>query len=375
MTNRAGLDGELRELLEENGADPRAYAHLAAGLQAELESPVMMRPEFRVELRTRLMAEARERLRRPWWRRPLVWSSLGGVAAAAVVLTIGLRLYTGGERSLVPGSDLTTPPVTHLPEAGKEPTGTAPGLSGTPHRVSSTKLPVLHLADEQRAGTIDQAGGALDPSAELPVYVLTGQVNEALFQTIADRFGMSGGSPTSRPGEFGVTLGARTLKLQTDGHLTYEDASPAPSPTGETQVADPATVATTFLQQVQLPVVEAHPSVREEAGHYLVIYQDRYLGRPIVNGATRVWVSRAGVIRRLDTFTPAGQQYDTAYTAVPLGEALAKASALGGSFTSGDLVWVRTPSGDTVYLQPYWRLFGTDQQGQPVVRYLPALQR
>jgi len=46
----------------------------------------------------------------------------------------------------------------------------------------------------------------------------------------------------------------------------------------------------------------------------------------------------------------------------------------GGTFDSVDLVYVRTLDDDRVmYLQPYWRVYGTHTAGQRMVRFVPAL--
>jgi hypothetical protein len=366
MTQQQELDKELYRLLKEQSADPRTFAGVAARLQAELESPVPMRPAFKADLRARLMTEAAGRRPTLWFQRPAVLSALGG-AAAVVVLAVGLHLFTGS-------GGKTLPPTTG-------PGQTQPGPSGgLAHFFNKTALPAVVVADERRSGQ-PIPGGGLEGAKELPTYTLTGQVTADLTQGIAQRLAFQNPTPVASGDRFQVTEGARSLEVTKTGELLYEDKNAANSDSGvAVQAGSTLTggqavqVANQFLQQALLPVVDASPAVAEADQAFLVSYQDRFQGRPVVGGDTQVWVSRSGGVRRLQSVTPSGQEQASSYSVVTYADAVKQAEIGGGRFDRGDLVWVRTPVEQKVYLQPYWRLFGHDESG-PIIRYVPALQR
>jgi hypothetical protein len=363
MAEQKELDRELYSLLKKEGVDPRTFAGVAAGLQAELERPVPMRPAFKAELRARLMAEAASRRPARWFQRPALWSALGGVAAV-FVLVVGLRLFTA------------TP--TPAPETGRPTTPTTPQPVGSedPRRflVNKTTLPLVQVPDESQTGA-PTPSGTLETAKELPAYKLTGTVDAGLVKGLAERLAFREPAPVAEGDHYRVTDGARVIQVSRSGAFRYEDAA-----AGQTKDAPAVTegqavqVANQFLQRAALPVVDLDPAVAREAETFLVSYEDRYEGRPIIGGSTRVWVSRGGSVRRVESFTPAGEEYVASYEAVAYADAVKAAEAKGGHFYRGDLVWVRTTAEQTVYLQPYWRLFGEDASG-PIIRYVPALQR
>lgn len=362
MTQQQELDKELYALLKEQGADPRTYAGVTARLQVGLEAPVPMRPEFKANLRARLMAEAKAGGRRPvrWFQRPAVLSAIGS-AAAIVVLAIGLRVFTDGGKVIPPLSGVT-PPGSSQPNQGP---------SGTPHLVSKTDLPEPHLPDEHVAGQ-PTSDGSLEKAEELPTYTLTGKVTVDLTKGIAEALDFHNPA-VGLSDRFEVTEGARTLAVSKTGELVYEDASGGTGQ-GVKSKSEAVQVANQFLAQALLPVVDANPAVAEASQDFLVRYQDRFQGRPIVNGDTQVWVSRSGGVKRVQSVTPSGQEQSSSYSIVAYADAVKTAETSGGRFDRGDLVWVRTPLGEQVILQPYWRLFGQDSTG-PIIRYVSALQR
>lgn len=361
MAEQTELDRELYSLLKKEGVDPRTFAGVAAGLQAELETPIPMRSAFRADLRARLMAEAAGRRSTRWFQRPALWSAVGG-AAAVFVLVFGLRAF-----NQIPA------PSTAVPEVTVPQPGTTEGPPQTPHLVGKTELPLVQVPDERATGT-PNTGAALESAKELPAYLLTGTVDSGMVKGFAERLDFRAPTPVSAGDYYRVTEGNREMQVSRSGSFRYEDraaATPGAQPVTESQAVQ---AANQFLQTAALPVVDLAPKVASEAESYLVSYQDRHEGRPIIGGSTRVWVSRAGSIRRVESFTPAGEQLTATFDAVPYDEAIQVAEAKGGRFNRGDLVWVRTPVGELVYLQPYWRLFGEDATG-PIVRYVPALQR
>lgn len=361
MAEQTELDRELYSLLKKEGVDPRTYAGVAAGLQAELENPVPMRAAFKADLRARLMAEAAGRRPARWFQRPALWSTVGG-AAAVFVLVFGLRTFTQG-----PTPSNVTPDVT-VPAPG-----TTEGPTTTPHLVGKTTLPLVQVPDEHVTGT-PTSNTSLEGAKELPAYVLTGSVDAGLVKGFAERLAFRAPNPVTEGDYYRVSDGSREMSVSRTGSFRYEDR------TASTTTAQPVTesqavqAANQFLQTAALPVVDLAPKVAPESESYLVSYQDRHEGRPVIGGSTRVWVSRGGSVRRVESFTPAGEELAATYEAVTYHDAVAAAEAKGGRFSRGDLVWVRTPVAETVYLQPYWRLFGEDTKG-PIVRYVPALQR
>lgn len=372
MAEQTELDRELYSLLKKEGVDPRTYAGVAAGLQAELETPIPMRSAFKAELRTRLMAEAAGLGRRPtsrWFQRPALWSAVGG-AAAVFVLAIGLRLYGQGPAPspAIPGPSPLVPEVT-----APEPIIDDYPVPGTAHMVGRTTLPLVQVPDEHEVGT-PTGGAALESVKELPVFRLTGTVDSSLVKGLAQRLAFQSSAPVDAGEFYRVAEGDREMQVSRAGVFRYEDRTVVTAAAEPVTESEAVQAANEFLRTAALPVVDAAPKVAPEAEAYLISYQDRHEGRPIIGGSTRVWVSQGGSVRRVESFTPAGEEQDRTYNAVSYSEAIAEAEAKGGQFDRGDLVWVRTPVGSMVFLQPYWRLFGQDDSG-PIVRYVPALER
>lgn len=362
MAEQKELDRELYSLLKKEGVDPRTFAGVAASLQAELERPVPMRPAFKADLRARLMAEAAGRRPARWFQRPALWSTVGGAAAVAV-LVVGLRVFNG----------VPTTPVGE----GLTPEVTAPNPAPTPstpiHLVDNTQLPLVQVPDEPQSEPPLSIAG-LESAKQLPTYILTGSVDANLVKGIAERLAFPAPDPLATAGAYRVTDGERLLQVSRTGAFRYEDRRAQAGPALSVTESEAVQAATQFLQSAALPVVDLNPKVSPEAEAYQVTYQDRHEGRLVIGGATHVWVGRGGSVHRVESFTPSGEELKGSYEAISYSDAIALAEAKGGTFTRGDLVWVRTPVGEMVYLQPYWRLYG-ETSAEAIVRYVPALKR
>ncbi|HLO03057.1 MAG TPA: hypothetical protein VK191_08120, partial [Symbiobacteriaceae bacterium] len=140
MAEQTELDRELYSLLKKEGVDPRTYAGVAAGLQAELETPIPMRSAFKADLRARLMAEATGRRPTRWFQRPALWSTIGGVAAV-FVLVFGLRAFHQTPIPSTINTEVTVPQP-----------GTTEGPAMPAHLVGETKLPLVQVPDDRQTG-------------------------------------------------------------------------------------------------------------------------------------------------------------------------------------------------------------------------------
>lgn len=353
---------DIKQIITEQsagGAEQRTLEHLADRLDSTLGPDVPFRPEFKAELRHQLMAQARRTLT-PWYRRTAVWGSGMAVAAAAAVLVVGLQLSGTGP---APG-----PAEVHPPESIVQ----IPPQQFVPFQVSrKTEVPVVVLADEVLPP--DAAVPALpvpDVSQGLKVMQLTGRPDQRQFADLSARLGF-GRTVTEAAGSFRVDEGPRSLQLTVQGLVLYRDArvnvQAGPQPGADAARA----AARAFLEQAALPVPELNPPVTADGR---VVYTPRVAGLPVINGRTVVRVGPGGVAEASAYVQSGVTEYETAQ-GVPQADAVTAAAARGGSFSGADLVWVRTEVDQGAFLQPYWRVFGTSQQGERIARYVPALSR
>lgn len=364
---------DIRQLIAEQAAEPserRAMEHVAEGLERSLAKDVPARPEFKAQLRRQLMAQARKNAS-PWYKRPAVWGSTLGVAAAAAVLAVGLNMFQATAPGQVPGTK--TGPTPNVVVDPNGPKSVVPGLTSA---LKDVTLPVL---DDQAipAGSRPETG-APDVAQGLTPLVLTGSPDQQFLSDMAGRLGFT--AQVVKSGDtFRVSQNGRSLSLSADLKLVYGEDLPLEPPPGATagdaEVARAA--ARRFLQDAGLPAPDLQPVVAELSGRpgYAVTFTPRVEGRPVVNGQTLVVVT-AGRVVQATMYAPTGQSATERIGAVPVADALAEANRRGGSFSGADLVWVRsaTKSG-AVYLLPYWRAFGTNAQGAAVARYVPALTK
>lgn len=363
---------DIKQLIAEEASNPserRALEEMAHRLDDTLTAEVPYRPEFKTQLRQRLMPQARQQLT-PWYRRPAFFGSGVAVAAAAGVLFVGLTMWE---------SDLQQEPTPSAPtEIGATET---PGMNGgSLFRVNEqlNDVPVLQLADERLTATSPRpnvGGNAEAAQGMMQLKRLSASPDEEQFRAIANRLAFRGESRRTSSG-WTVTDENRTLSMTDDGKVGYSDS--APTPTADAQVIDAdraRQVAHRFLDRAVLPIPTLQPVVTPENGSYSVIYTEQVEGRPIVNARTAVLVSNRGAVLKVEAYVASGTPTQGHYQAITEAEALVEAKNRGGDFTRADLVWVRTPGEATVYLQPYWRAYGTDAQGTPVLRYVPALKR
>lgn len=371
---------DITELIAEQAADRAERAALEATarrLARGLERPVPYRPEFKEALRRDLLLAARKQ-HRPWYRRPVLMGSGIAVAAAVAALAVGLSLYQPPAVQ-GPGTGLVAQPAPAPGGVEPSPGGGEPAENGPPtsYLVSLPEdLPAVALADE--VGTAVAA--ALDaPVANLPagglqLKRLTARPGEAEFRAMASRLGFRGESRRTAQG-WAVSEADRSLTMTTDGTVQYADLSVSPTedPPVEEQAA--AQAARRFLDQAVLPVY-SQPDITAGADGFTVVYTERVEGRPVVNARTEIGVDFSGTVVRAKAYVASGVTTHATYTDyISESEALTLAAERGGSFQRADLVWVRSVGEETVYLQPVWRLFGTDAEGTPVARYVPALKR
>jgi len=288
-------------------------------------------------------------------------------------LAIGLQIYRPGGPAPVP----TQPKKTDTAEVKSFQGQVLPKLT------SKISLAAVSLPDDglppEVAGPDPLAG--VDPSLGLKLMQLTGHPDDQLLQGIATRLGLTE-RVRATPSGFEVTQGAQRLDLTADGHLIFTDSAAAVSAGTPTDGAEGArAIARRFLSRAALPIPDRLPSVTEGtfegARHvYTVTYTQRVEGRPVVNARVEIRVTDASGIAQADAYVQAGQEDAGTFEAVALTDAVRQAQDRGGAaFSGADLVWVRTASGGAVYLQPYWRVFGSDPQGARKVRYVPALSR
>lgn len=363
---------DIRQLIAEQAAGPGeryAMESVAEGLDRSLARDVPARPEFKARLRRQLMAQAR-RNQNPWFERPVVWGSTFGVAAAAAVLAVGLNMFQAG----VPAQPGRAP-STGVPSAEVTPNLPKPVVPRLTHVLGDVPQPVI--ADEAIAAGARPESSAFDAARGLAVLQLTVSSDRQQLADMASRLGLT--TVVQQVGKsFAVSQGDRLLSLASDGQVTYADRTVDDS--GSARIAGPEVArvaARQFLETALLPVPDLQPSVTQTADRgYEVVFTPRIDGRPVVNGRTRVMVTQFGRVVQATAYAPSGQANQGPFDAVTTADAVATAQTGGGVFTGADLVWVRTATAtDAVYLQPYWRVYGTNAQGAPVARYVPSLKR
>lgn len=370
---------DIKELLGEHDLDTgqrRVLESLADKLEDAMTAPVPARPEFRAELRMQLLAQARRTLT-PWYRRPAVWGSTMGMAAAVAVLAVGLQFYKPDvNQGGIPGP-------TYPPEVAQQPVIDGGDVNRNhtvhdPHLTSARNLPVVSLQDgPQPEGASPEPVSDAEVAQGLKIYKLTAQPSESVLTAMATSLGMTG-QVRQTAGIWHVEQGSRSMVLRRDGSVEYQDRTAAG--TQRIDQAGAQSVATSFLERAALPVPSSHGTVApllpsEGRKGFTVTMVPRVDGRPVVNGATIVWVTEQGAVFRAEATIQSGTEPVHEGNAITRAEALAKAEAGGGKFEAADLVLARTLHEATVYLQPYWRAYGTNAGGQKVFRYVPALKR
>jgi hypothetical protein len=372
---------DIDELIAESSsgtAERHALEAAAVTLHESLTRAVPARPEFKARLRQQLVAEARRTLM-PWYRRPAVWGTSVSVAAAAAVLAIGLQVYRGGPHSDMAGAGPTGPLAPLVTDAPPIP---IPDQTFKSFYVNQVKVPAIVLPDEvippgQVAPAPDSVAG-LDLSQGLKVFVLGSLPDMAQFTRIASGLGFT--QKPQRSGiDFTLTAGRRTINMTADGEVLYIDQSNGQDPGAVTDAAGAQLVARRFLDTAGLPVPDLQPTVSAvtEGGQriFTVSYTPRVEGRPIVNARTVIIVSDRSRVLEADAYVYAREQDPTWHPVISPEAALAEATKRDGGRFGGDvdLVYVRTVSDQTVYLQPSWRVFGTGDQGARLMRYVPAV--
>ncbi|MFZ5828017.1 MAG: hypothetical protein ACOY94_27240 [Bacillota bacterium] len=362
---------DINQLIAEEASGPserRALEEMAHRLDDTLSADVPYRPEFKAQLRKQLMAQARRQLT-PWYRRPSFLGSSVAVAAAAAVLFVGLNMWQQDLPEIVPGAPEVAPN-----EKIAQPQPEAPKAFLVSEQLRD--VPVVHLADEPQTTAVLSASTAAEAGqGMLQLKRLTARPDEEQFRTMANRLAFRGESRRTSDGWM-ITDEAKTLTMTEDGKVGYSNSSPAVPPNAQEIDADRARqVAHQFLDRAVLPIPTRQPVVTPEGEAFTVIYTEIVEGRPVVNARTIIQVNNQGAVLKAEAYVSSGTSTQGTYQALTEAEGLAEARSGGGTFDRADLVWVRTPGDSTVYLQPYWRAYGTDSAGAPVVRYVPALKR
>jgi len=375
MTNARDVHDLIREWTG-SPEERRQLEELADRLEEALQAEVPYRPEFREALRAELMAQARRTLL-PWYRRPVLWASTVAVAAAAAVVAFGL--WQGP--SLL-GDFGAVPPQAPKVAEGPEQPGSLDSYehSTIPRLSSNVKIPVVHLPDEVVAD--DQAQPepltGLDLDKGVQVYLVSNPADLDQFRRVAASLGITG-QPQQVGDGYLVSSGGKTLTMSADGQIVYADSTAFTHAGAVIDEHGAREAASRFLSRAALPVPDLHPVVTvqpgEQGGHiYQVTYTPRVEGRPVVNGRTVVWMTDRSGVFRAEAHLRAQEQALGLRPVVSPDEAVERARQGGGLFGPGvDLVYVRSVVSGAVYLQPQWRVFGSNEQGQRVVRYIPAL--
>lgn len=364
---------DIKQLIAEESsatAERRALEEMADRLEDTLSADVPYRPEFKAQLRKRLMAQAHQQLT-PWYRRPAFFGSGLAVAAAAAVLVVGINLWQNDEIREV------QPPSPGIEESDSTPT--APPDT-PPNVVTLVTLPTdlrqIQLADEKvtPASPAPNFEGNAEVAQGLQLKRLTARPDEEQFRNMANRLAFRGESRRTTTGWL-VSEGSRTLNLTADGQVGYADTAPAAAETPAISTEGARDAAFRFLDQALLPV-PGQPVVTRSENGFQVVYTEQVDGRPVINARTVIAVNEKGAVVQAEAYVASGTTtHSTHVAALTEAEAVAEAKARGGNFDRADLVWVRTPGDGPTYLQPYWRVFGTDSQGTAMVRYVPALKR
>ena len=362
---------DVTELIAEQAADSteqKALEAVARRVAHELERPVPYRPKFKAELRQELLRAARRRLR-PWYGRPAMVGPGLAAVAAAVALAIGLQM---ARPPAAQGPEQVAEEQPAAPEAPAPPSVT--GDEPTSYLVHlPADLPEVRLADERTRldrQLLAPASTAVVGSVQL--MRLTARPGEADFRAMASRLGFRGESRRTDRG-WVVADEDRSLTMTTDGTVQYADLSEPDADAAPVDAQAAGQAAQRFLDQAALPV-HSQPDISPREDGFMVVYTEHVDGRPVVNARTEIAVNQAGTVVRARAFVPSGVTLHATYTEfVSEQEAVQLAAERGGSFQGAELVWVRSVGDGTVYLQPAWRVLGTNAQGAPVARYVGAL--
>lgn len=371
---------DIQELIvdESSGtAERHALEAVAAKLQDSLTREVPFRPEFEARLRRQLVAGARRTLT-SWYRRPAIWAPSVGVAAAAAVLAVGLQVYRGAPLG---GSVPHQTPSFNDTAVDPPPLTIAPAPA-TSFYVNSVAVPAIVLPDEVtpagQAAPAPESLTGIDMSRGLKVFVLGSMPDMAQFTKIATGLGFTQ-QPQRNGLDYTVAAGGRNLSMTADGRVSYTDLATGQDTGTATDAAGAQAVARRFLDTASLPVPDLQPDVAETAAGeqrtFTVIYKPRVEGRPVANGRTVITVSDRSRVLKADSYVYAREQDPTLHNVITPDAALAEAAKRGGAHFGHeiDLVYVRTVTPRTVYLQPSWRVFGTGDRGARLVRYVPAV--
>jgi hypothetical protein len=373
---------EIRELIAEHGVAPeerQAMQAVAEALEEKLAPDVPFRPAFQTELRQQLMVRARQALI-PWYRKPAVWGPSLSVAAAAAVLMIGLQIWQEAPvETPSPTPSAWTPPwslpqdpiTSNPPEVEPNLVSDASELSLVGITVPDQPLPAEHPGPASIAH--------LDLARGLPVFQLVQLTDQAQFSRVAEGLGLTQ-QPVVQSDEITVIQGAVTLVMEASGRVTFRDAavhSIADRPEMDLEGAQEA--AQRFLLRAGLPI-PSQPVVTEEVlptteqTVLAVSYMPRVGDFPVVNAQTIIHVAPQNQVVWAEAYVPSREESRGNYKAVMPTAALVKAQNMGGgTFEKIDLVYVRTPGEHGLFLEPFWRLFGTDTASNRVARFVPAL--
>ncbi len=371
---------DIRELLAEQRCGPgerQALEELAEALEETLSQEVPHRPEFRALLREQLVAEARRRLV-PWYRRPALWGPALGLAAAAVVMAVGLGLWQDAPMPETNGAGngrIAVHPGGNVQEIDSS------EVKLNPELVARLTLPQVRVPDEVLPPDHPGAESIANLNWEdgLKVYQVMGRPDRSQVEAMARALGFER-SLERIPTGYQVEEDGRRLQVTEDGQVTYEDRRPAPD-AGPSRIdaEDAQQVARQFLDMTALPMpslptVSTVLNPRDGKTLFVVTYAYRVDGRPVVNARTTVRVDPSGRVAAAEAFVPGNEQEIGRYAVITPDEALRQARQQGrATFDTVDLVYVRTVDGKAVFLQPYWRTFGRDAQGNRLARYVSAL--
>lgn len=373
---------EIRELIAEHGVAPeerQAMQAVAEALEEKLAPNVPFRPAFQAELRQQLMVRARQTLT-PWYRKPAVWGPSLSVAAAAAVLMIGLQIWQEA-----PVETPSPTPSAWTPWSLPQDPITSNPPEVQPNLVSdSGELGLVGITVPDQPLPEDHPGPAsiaqLDLARGLPVFQLVQLTDQAQFSRVAEGLGL-GQPPVVRSDEITVVQDAITLVMAADGRVTFRDTAVSSTIANrpEIDLEGAQEAAQRFLLRAGLPI-PSQPVVTEEVlpttkqTVLAISYMPRVGDFPVVNAQTVIYVTPQNQVVWAEAYVPSREESRGNYKAVMPTSALVAAQNLGGgTFEKIDLVYVRTPGEHGLFLEPFWRLFGTDATGERVTRFVPAL--
>lgn len=394
---------EILQLIAEQAAstDERLELEQVARALGRLDRRVPYRSEFRTQLRDQLRHEARRR--RPWYRRPMVWT-VGGAVAASVATMAVLNLWQepAVPENLPPSAvvDVPEPPRPDPPTAQPAET-TGPPANGqfrpSTQLVQDLKVPRIALQDEwegaaPRSSAVASATTVTVPAhlvaplapATLQVYAVTQLPPRT--DALADRAKRLG-FRSEVSGAVGQTLlveeADRSLALQPDGKLIYQGpaeglALPAPDSAGAERAA------LFWMQDAGLTVPRGERLVVKEMDLWRVSIDPTVpSGQRTITEGISIWVTEKGHIVRAEAMTGALEELGEV-ASVSFDEAVDQMRTMRLQGVEGqadltvegaELVYARVSTGrpgSSVYLQPYWRL-RVSLDHATLYRYVPAI--